>query len=91
MYAWIDPVYHKLFMLDILCFELYFLLSADVRKFLKQKEARDLKRLQKALSQEEFNAAMVNQNSAERMRRLDEGYKLLESEYSKVLDRLATI
>jgi len=66
----------------------------DVKRRLNipfQKEARDLKRLQKALSQEEFNAAMVNQNSAERMRRLDEGYKLLESEYSKVLDRLATI
>ena len=42
------------------------------------------------LSQEEFNAAMVAQNRDERMRRLDEGFNLLEEEYMRVLDRLAT-
>lgn len=65
----------------------------DVKRRLNipfQKEARDLKRLQKVLSQEEFNAAMVAQNRDERMRRLDEGFNLLEEEYMRVLDRLAT-
>ena len=42
------------------------------------------------LSPEEFSAAMINQNPVERMKRLDEGFKLLEDDYRKVLDRLAT-
>lgn len=47
-----------------------------------------MKKLQKALSKDEFNAAMVGQTDEERMQRLDEAYKQLEEEYRATIDRL---
>lgn len=55
-----------------------------------QKEARDMKKLHSHLSQEEINKALVDTLHDERLKRLDEGYKSLEEDYRRVLDRLAS-
>ena len=48
-----------------------------------------MKKLQRVLSAEEYNAAMVGNTTEERIQRLEEAYKQLEEEYKRVLDRLA--
>lgn len=54
-----------------------------------QKQARDMKKLQKALTPEEYNAAMVGSTDEERVQRLDEAFKqLVEEEYDRVLKRI---
>ena len=47
-----------------------------------------MKKLQKVLSPEEYNAAFVGQTHDERIERLDEAYKQLEEDYRKVVSRL---
>jgi len=71
--------------------EMYQAYRIDVKNRLNipyQKQARDMKKLQKALSKDEFNAAMVGQTDEERMQRLDEAYKQIEEEYRATIDRL---
>jgi len=66
----------------------------DVKKRLNipfQKQARDMKKLQKHLSAEEFHAAMVGCSREERINRLDEAFKELEQEYSRVAERLKAL
>eukprot|EP00795_Rhopilema_esculentum_P014360 gene14360-5405_t len=65
----------------------------DIKKRLNaplKKEARYLTKLQSALSEEEFKAAMFNLSGTEKMKRLEEAFKLLEADYRRVLHRLAT-
>ena len=45
-------------------------------------------KLQKVLSPEEFNVAMVGHAHEERVQRLDEAFKTLEEEYRRVISRL---
>ena len=48
-----------------------------------------MKKLQKALTPDEFNAAMVGSTPEERVQRLDEAFKqLAEDEYERVIKRL---
>jgi len=64
----------------------------DVKRRLNipyQKQARDMKKLEKVLSGEEYQAAMVGNTNAERVQRLDDAYKELEEEYQRVIARLA--
>lgn len=53
-----------------------------------QKQARDLKKLQSNLTPEEFRSAMIGQSNEERMQRLEEHFKILEEEYTRVIERL---
>ena len=53
-----------------------------------QKQARDLKKLQNYLSPEEFRSAMIGQSDEERMQRLEDHFKILLEEYTRVIDRL---
>lgn len=54
-----------------------------------QKQARDMKKLEKALTAEEYNAAMIGSSREERMQRLDEAFRqLAEDEYARVIKRL---
>jgi len=56
-----------------------------------QKQARDMKKLEKALSAEEYNAAIVGSSRDERMQRLEDAFKsLCEDEYARVIKRLNT-
>eukprot|EP00794_Sanderia_malayensis_P003757 gene3757-4279_t len=55
-----------------------------------QKEARDMKKLQNNLSSEEIHEALKDTINEERLQRLDEGFKELEQNYRRVIDRLAT-
>lgn len=48
-----------------------------------------MKKLEKALTAEEYNAAMVGSSKEERMQRLEEAFRqLAEDEYARVIKRL---
>lgn len=48
-----------------------------------------MKKLEKALTAEEYNAAMIGSSREERMQRLDEAFRqLAEDEYARVIKRL---
>ena len=50
-----------------------------------------MKKLEKALSPEEYNAAIVGSSRDERMQRLEDAFKsLCEDEYARVIKRLNT-
>lgn len=51
-----------------------------------------MKKLEKALTAEEYNAAMVGQAKEERMQRLEEAFRqLAEDEYARVIKRLQAL
>jgi len=54
-----------------------------------QKQARDMKKLLNNLTPEEFRSAMIGQSNEERMQRLEDHFKILEEEYTRVIERLS--